>query len=122
MSKFPVLTFSSAESADLSELVDLVPQPEKLEVGTFAQSMAIGQQQAEWIRSNGSFYLRSLDPERGSKIEAVAEELYAIERAKLEYPEYCCIRSERVRGQIARNPSRNAVTELSLAKPTGGNR
>ena len=51
MSKFPVLTFSSAESADLSELVDLVPQPEKLEVGTFAQSMAIGQQQAEWIRS-----------------------------------------------------------------------
>ena len=29
-------------------------------------------------RSNGSFYLRSLDPERGAEVEAAAQELYAI--------------------------------------------
>ena len=50
MSKFPVLTFSSAESADLSELVDLVPQPEKLEVSTFGRTRTLAEQQAEWTR------------------------------------------------------------------------
>ena len=118
MSKLPELKLS-ADETDLSELVDLVPQPEKLEVGSFTQKIEIGQQQAEWTRSNGSFYLRSLDPQRGDEIEAAAEELYAIERSKVEYPEYSCISNERVRGQIVRKPSRAMLTELSIAGCAG---